>query len=204
MRMHILWGWIWTALEHAGFISPAPITSVAVSLILCVTLFLGPLIMEGAEIYALVQQTISQPDDHLMAIRAWIVGPIVEEVVFRGYMVPLMIAGGFSVHQIIWYLPLFFGPIFTMPGKTIRDHGYTRSAVLKAITLSGFQLIYTSIFGWLATYLFIRTGSIYCPLSAHVFCNIMGFPDLGRLVDGTLFQQGRNVEAMCEVVMMIE
>lgn len=37
-----------------------------------------------------------------------------------------------------------------------------------------FQLGYTTLFGWFATYLYLNTGSIFAPLSAHMFCNYMG------------------------------
>jgi len=37
-----------------------------------------------------------------------------------------------------------------------------------------FQLSYTTLFGWYASYLFLRTGSVIPPLLSHVFCNIMG------------------------------
>lgn len=39
-----------------------------------------------------------------------------------------------------------------------------------------FQLAYTSIFGFHAAFLFLRTGSAVPPILAHIFCNIMGFP----------------------------
>lgn len=41
-----------------------------------------------------------------------------------------------------------------------------------------FQFIYTSLFGFHAAFLFLRTGSIVPPILSHVFCNLMGFPDL--------------------------
>ena len=51
-----------------------------------------------------------------------------------------------------------------------------------------FQISYTTLFGWFASYLFLRTGECCCralsqklragsvlpPLASHVFCNIMG------------------------------
>jgi len=37
-----------------------------------------------------------------------------------------------------------------------------------------FQLGYTTLFGWFAAYLFVRTGSVLPPLVSHVFCNVMG------------------------------
>lgn len=42
-----------------------------------------------------------------------------------------------------------------------------------------FQLSYTTLFGSFASYLFLRTGSIWPPITAHIFCNIMGIPQLG-------------------------
>lgn len=42
-----------------------------------------------------------------------------------------------------------------------------------------FQLAYTSLFGFYASYLFLRTGSILPPITAHIFCNIMGIPMIG-------------------------
>ena len=49
--------------------------------------------------------------------------------------------------------------------------------VFMTLFSAAFQLIYTTIFGMLASFLFLRTGSILPPFSAHVFCNIMGLPD---------------------------
>ena len=38
------------------------------------------------------------------------------------------------------------------------------------------QFIYTSIFGWYASYLFLTTRTIWAPATVHTFCNIMGLP----------------------------
>ena len=42
-----------------------------------------------------------------------------------------------------------------------------------------FHFTYTSIFGFYCSYLFLRTGSIFPPITAHIFCNIMGIPQPG-------------------------
>lgn len=42
-----------------------------------------------------------------------------------------------------------------------------------------FQFTYTSIFGFYCSYLFLRTGSIFPPITAHMFCNVMGVPQPG-------------------------
>lgn len=41
-----------------------------------------------------------------------------------------------------------------------------------------FQFTYTTLFGFHCAYLFVRSGSVLPPLFAHVFCNIMGVPQL--------------------------
>ena len=40
-----------------------------------------------------------------------------------------------------------------------------------------FQLAYTTLFGALAGFLFLRTGHIVGVCLVHAFCNFMGFPD---------------------------
>ena len=42
----------------------------------------------------------------------------------------------------------------------------------------GFQAAFTTVFGWYASFLLLRTGHFIAPLGAHAFCNFMGFPDL--------------------------
>jgi prenyl protein peptidase len=39
--------------------------------------------------------------------------------------------------------------------------------------------MYTTLFGFLATYIFLRTGSLLPAWTAHAFCNVMGFPNIG-------------------------
>lgn len=41
-----------------------------------------------------------------------------------------------------------------------------------------FQAAFTTVFGWYASFLLLRTGHYIAPLGAHAFCNLMGFPDL--------------------------
>lgn len=46
----------------------------------------------------------------------------------------------------------------------------------------GVQFSYTTLFGTYAAFLFLRTGHLAAPVAAHIFCNVMGFPDFGELV----------------------
>lgn len=56
---------------------------------------------------------------------------------------------------------------------------YQVQIVANSHTLPVFQLAYTTLFGFYAAFLFTKTGSIYPTISAHIFCNIMGVPQLG-------------------------
>jgi len=41
------------------------------------------------------------------------------------------------------------------------------------------QFAYTSIFGWYAAFIMLRTGSVWPAVAVHAFCNTMGVPELG-------------------------
>ncbi len=43
------------------------------------------------------------------------------------------------------------------------------------------QFLYTSAFGWYATWLFCRTGRLVAPVAVHMLCNALGFPDFERM-----------------------
>jgi len=43
------------------------------------------------------------------------------------------------------------------------------------------QFLYTSIFGWYATWLFVRSGHLAAPIVVHALCNLLGFPDFDRM-----------------------
>ncbi|KAL2915205.1 CAAX prenyl protease [Polyrhizophydium stewartii] len=173
-----------TALALTGIVSPAPLASVAVSLAACGLLFLGPLAVDVRTIVDDAWQFASHPQWRLQAVRNWIVGPVAEEIIFRGCLVPLALAGGLAPPLAVWLLPLLFGIAHLHHAwEMYRDGGATAGAAAKAAQVSAFQMCYTTVFGWIATYLFIHTGSIYGPIAAHMFCNIVGFPDLSALAD---------------------
>ena len=46
----------------------------------------------------------------------------------------------------------------------------------RAIMQVGFQLIYTTIFGFMSAFVFLRTGHVLAAIAMHAFCNSIGFP----------------------------
>ncbi|CAH0473285.1 unnamed protein product [Peronospora belbahrii] len=113
--------------------------------------------------------------DRLPSLRTYILGPLTEEFVFRSCMVPLLVCANFTVKQIILGSPLMFGAAHLHHFMEYVRHG--RSLKDAALTV-GFQLIYTSLFGAYATFIFLRTGHFASIFLVHVFCNVMGFPDI--------------------------
>lgn len=44
-----------------------------------------------------------------------------------------------------------------------------------------FQFAYTTVFGWLATWVFVSTGHALAPALVHAACNALGIPRFGLM-----------------------
>ncbi|KAL3686818.1 hypothetical protein R1sor_013127 [Riccia sorocarpa] len=112
----------------------------------------------------------------ILVWRNCFVAPVSEELVFRACMVPLLLCGGFSPLVTVFLCPLFFGLAHLHHfWELIYQKKHTKST---AALIVGMQLGYTTIFGWYATFLYLRTGHLIVPIMAHIFCNTMGLPDI--------------------------
>ncbi|KAI5790087.1 hypothetical protein EDC01DRAFT_657263 [Geopyxis carbonaria] len=117
--------------------------------------------------------------------RNYVVAPITEEIVFRACMIPLHVLAGCRPEKIVFFCPLYFGiahihhayEFYLVNPRSIRI------TVIRSII----QFSYTTIFGWLATFLFIRYGSVWPAILVHGFCNYMGLPNLD--LSGVSWQQ---------------
>ncbi|TFK38928.1 hypothetical protein BDQ12DRAFT_682734 [Crucibulum laeve] len=112
-------------------------------------------------------------------IRNYSWAPLTEEIVFRACVLAVYHLSGASVSRMIFLGPLSFGLAHVHHAwDTFNRYGRTASAAKRAIISSIFQLAYTTLFGFHCSYLFLRTGSIYPAITAHIFCNIMGLPEI--------------------------
>ncbi|KNE56149.1 hypothetical protein AMAG_01986 [Allomyces macrogynus ATCC 38327] len=161
--------------------------AIAVPVVLILLLFLGPLVQMWMErelffqdrmVWDLFWHRMSTP----MGKRNYAVSPIAEEFVFRACIIfPFYLA---RIHPtaIILLSPLFFGIAHL---HNIYDlyqrNGRTVDALKRAILSTVFQLMYTTVFGWIASFFYVRTGNIIGPALIHMFCNVMGFPDVGSV-----------------------
>eukprot|EP01113_Clastostelium_recurvatum_P039198 TRINITY_DN5963_c0_g1_i1.p1 TRINITY_DN5963_c0_g1~~TRINITY_DN5963_c0_g1_i1.p1 ORF type:complete len:299 (+),score=34.02 TRINITY_DN5963_c0_g1_i1:12-908(+) len=166
------WQWLGVHTQHQFLALSLP-------LLLTMVLFLGPLVMWAIDIMEEGLDFIPSRDMDLVFVRNIIVGPITEEIVFRGCICPLLLSGGYGHSAVILCSPFFFGLAHL---HHIRQHLHKSGKALRSAWLQVFfQLFYTTVFGTFSSFLFVRTGHLIAPCLAHMFCNIMGFPAFGEI-----------------------
>lgn len=117
----------------------------------------------------------------IYVLRALIVGPFLEELVFRGCIIAFHSLVSpherLSKTRLIFLSPLWFG-LAHVHGiwEVYLARGGTRKALNSAIIQSAVQFIYTTIFGWYAAFIHLRTGSVIASTLCHSYCNYMGLP----------------------------
>lgn len=89
-----------------------------------------------------------------------------------------------SPGRIVFLSPLHFGIAHVHHFYEFRlTHPDTSVAI--AIFRSFFQFAYTTVFGWFAAFVYLRTGSLPAVVLIHSFCNWCGLPRLwGRVEAG--------------------
>ncbi|KDQ56261.1 hypothetical protein JAAARDRAFT_132476 [Jaapia argillacea MUCL 33604] len=113
--------------------------------------------------------------------RNFVVGPITEELVFRSCILAIYKMNGASEAAMIFVAPLWFGAAHLHHAwDCFNRYGRTWAAARRAILMTIFQSVYTTLFGAHSAFLFLRTGSVYPPIVSHIFCNIMGVPQMGE------------------------
>lgn len=104
---------------------------------------------------------------------------------FRSAIVPLHLLAHVSPGHIVWTAPLYFGVAHVHHFYEFRlTHPDT--SVLAAVLRSVFQFGYTTVFGWYATFVFLRTGSLPAVILIHTFCNWCGLPRLWGRVEAAV------------------
>lgn len=86
-----------------------------------------------------------------------------------------------SVRHLIFLTPLYFGVahVHHFYEFTLQ---HPKVPLLPALIRSLVQFTYTSVFGFYASFIFLRTGSLPAAILTHAFCNWMGLPRFwGRL-----------------------
>ncbi|XP_068212854.1 CAAX prenyl protease 2 [Palaemon carinicauda] len=150
-------------------------------LILTFILFLGPLVQSHLSVP--ITFTLKMYTDPLYWYntaqnpiwwRNQVVAPFSEEFTFRACMLPILLQC-FPSGKAIFIAPLFFGVAHLHHAVDRFRVGIELPAV---ILISCFQFLYTSVFGFYSSFLFIRTGHFLPLFAVHAFCNHMGLPEL--------------------------
>lgn len=183
----------WLGIRRSGLLAAATLP-----LLLFMVLFMGPLyqsVLEGGGRCL----TSTNWKDLLTDLRCWrnyIVAPFSEELVFRGCMLPILLPA-FGPLVSILLAPTFFGIAHVHHAweKYYRD----RYPIGPVIVSTLFQASYTSIFGGLSSWLFLRTGHLTSVVVSHAFCNMMGFPDF----EGALSHKRRSSICLAYILGLI-
>lgn len=127
--------------------------------------------------------------DDWIGFRNLIVAPVSEEVVFRAVTIPLFLLADTTPVRVVFLTPLIFGMAhlhhladFLQSRTPAHQRLPPLNVFLQGVAISAFQFIYTSVFGFFAAFVFLRTGNVWAAIVAHSFCNQMGLPRLwGRV-----------------------
>lgn len=210
-------------LTALGLNRPKLISDIISPLLLTVLLFLGPLSIMFFDRELPFQKHFDFQRDvveiftTLLGQRNYIVAPLTEEFVFRSCMIAVLHQANYSRNYLIFVSPLYFGigkwflffflenekggVKLTILNAAHLHHAWdnynkmnrTSRALKNALLSSSFQFLYTTLFGWYASYLFLRTGNLMAPVLSHSFCNIMGFPDFSSISHRSNLQKaGKN------------
>ncbi|KAJ5902699.1 hypothetical protein N7495_003227 [Penicillium taxi] len=158
---------------------PINIADIARSLLLTAILFTGPLfergIVEGEWRSWFRRSKLSESLSGWIGWRNYVAGPVTEEVIFRSTVIPLHLLAQISPSRIVFITPFYFGIAHLHHFYEFRlTHPDTPT--LAALARSIFQFGYTTIFGWYAAFVYLRTGSLFAVILIHSFCNWCGLP----------------------------
>lgn len=164
---------------------PLGFSEILKSLILTSILFSGPLFekgfVDGEWKDWICFRNLRTSVSTWIGWRNYIVGPITEEVLFRSASIPLVVSSQTSMARLILQTPLIFGLAHLhhfYEFCTTHPHAPMTAALVHSLL----QFSYTTAFGAYATFIYVRTGSLYSVIMVHVLCNWIGLPRFGGLV----------------------
>lgn len=121
--------------------------------------------------------------DRWTGYRNLIIAPVSEELVFRSLVIAIYLLAKVGATRIVFTTPLVFGLAHvhhlvefvrshTPAGRTFPPINVLLIGILQSLVM----FTYTSLFGFFAAFLYLRTGSLFAAIAAHVFCNWQGVP----------------------------
>lgn len=186
--IHFGHGSTWDVLRLLG-IWPIDLFDIVKVLALVAILFSGPLfeslVVDGEWRSISYHGFKATFFDSWVAWRNHSVSPVSEELVFRSLVISLYLLAKVAPSRIVLTTPLIFGIAhvhhlveFVQSRIAHGQSGTVSRIVLLGVVRSLFQFTYTSLFGFFAAFVYLRTGNLFAAIVAHSFCNVMGFPRL--------------------------
>lgn len=164
----------WVELMLSFRLHKVKIKDIIWPLIITATIFLGPIVDEIISFifYRRIGRVWRTRPHVSMMLRNWVVGPVIEEIVFRCINCTLL-SNDFPTHYNIIISGLLFGMAHFHP--QIMQHVFIdmeRQLLIDSLI----QLVYTSAFGMYVASIFLKTRSLWPAAIIHIFCNFMGAP----------------------------
>lgn len=170
-----------SALHHVG-IWPVSLIAILKSLLLTCILFLGPLYndiyLQGSLSPAIgIWSRLVTCLSSSIGYRNYVAGPVTEELLFRSTILGIHLLSPLaeSPNKLVFLTPLYFGIAHVHHFYEFRLT-HPDMALMPALLRTIIQFGYTTIFGWYASFVYLRTGSLYSVCILHTFCNYMGLP----------------------------
>jgi prenyl protein peptidase len=169
-------------LHVLGFRLSGLLAATTLPLLLVAILFSGPLLL--AWYHKTLCRTLTNTP---IAIRNLLAAPITEEMCFRSGLVSFLLASNVSPSRTLWLSPLPFAlsHVHHVIDLVIHQGWHPVDAIARCL----FQVVYTTIFGWLAAFFLLQTGHYAALVITHSFCNYMGFPDFGAIANHPRLRQ---------------
>lgn len=117
----------------------------------------------------------------LVGFRDHIFAPITEEFIYRSIIINLLLLANYSNQNIIIFSPLLFG--FAHLHHGYQNYLTYQQTILTTLLQLLFTTFYTTIFGMLQSYLFLKYNNLLSIIFVHLICNLFGFPEL--IIDGS-------------------
>ena len=119
-------------------------------------------------------------------VRNWLAAPLLEEFLFRGCLLSFLLSSGVRPAPAIALSPLLFAACHLHHWRELVH--FQGCAPRAAVSILAFQLGYTTLFGWLAAFLFVRSRHLAAAVLPHALCNVVGppGPPRARSAAGTL------------------
>lgn len=162
----------WVQLILSFRIRKLKIRDVLWPLIITATIFLGPIVDEILNRRWFRGFPVLNRHSVYTFLRNWLLGPLLEEIVFRCINCTLL-SNDFPTHYNVIISGLLFGAAHFHP--QIMQHVFLdmeRQLLVDSIV----QFLFTSAFGMYVATIFMKTRSLWPAAAVHIFCNVMGLP----------------------------